>query len=127
MAEPMSQGLSMGAKAARSGIRAARKTLSRALDQGHARAKDIVDASGRRADESLDVVERAVIAVLDTLARQGRGYIKDARGRLHAVEARLLPHRRNSPVGTIIAGVAAGVLLSLLLAPRTTEAAVRSK
>lgn len=111
-------GMDLGAKTAKRGVHAARKSLSRVLGDGHARARDMVDASGRRADESLDVVERAVIGVLDALARRGRGYVKDARGRLHSVEARLLPRRRSSPLGTMIAGLGAGVLLSLLLTPK---------
>jgi hypothetical protein len=99
-------GMDLGAKAAKRGVHAARKSLSRVLGDGHARARDIVDASGRRADDSLDVVERAVIGVLD------------ARGQLHEVQARLLPRRRASPLGTVIAGLGAGVLLSLLLMPK---------
>lgn len=114
----MTMGSDISAKAAKRGVHAARKSLSRVLGDGHARARDIVDASGRRADDSLDVVERAVIGVLDALARRGRGYVKDARGRFHEVQARLLPRRRSSPLGSVAVALGAGVLLSLLLMPK---------
>jgi hypothetical protein len=115
----------LNANAAKSGVHAARKSVSRALGGGQARVKEMVDASGRRADDSLDMVERAVIGVLDTLAARGRKYAKD--GRRYAAQAGLLPRRRTSPLGAIIAGVGAGVLLSLLLAPRAGDRTVRQR
>ena len=108
----------MSAKAAKAGVRAARKSVSAALDHGQARARDVVDASGRRADDSLDLLERALIGVLDSIAQRSRGYAKTARNRLYTAEARLFPRPRTPPVGTALVGLGAGVLISLLLRPR---------
>lgn len=118
----MSLGLEKGAQAAKAGVHAARKSVSEALDHGQARARQVVDASGRRADESLDLVEKALVGVLDTIAHRGQRYAKRAKNRLYTAEARLFPRRRTPPVGTALVGVGAGVLLSLLLRPRDGSA-----
>ncbi len=113
----MSLGLEISAKAAKAGVRAARKSMSRVLDHGQVRAKEVVDASGRRADDSLDLVERAVIGVLDAMAQRGQGYAKTAREKIYAAEARIFPRPRRAAIGTALVGVGAGVLVSLLLRP----------
>lgn len=115
----------MTAKVAKAGVHAARKTISRAIDDGQSRARKVVDASGRRADRSLDKIEGIAMEVLDAIAKRGRGYAAEAKDRLYAVEGRILPRRRTSPIGPILAGVGAGVLVSLLLAPRGIEATGR--
>ena len=108
------------ARAAKSGVRALRGALSRGLQGGQARVKDAVDSTGRRADDSLNVVERAAIRALDRIARSGAGYVRNAKGRLYEVEGRLFPRRRTPPVGTALVGVGVGLLLTRLL---TAEAA----
>jgi hypothetical protein len=104
-----------GARVAKSGVRAARTSLSQAVEHGHARVRDVVDASERRADDSLDVVEKAAIGVVDAIAQRGRRYAKTGKNRLYAAESRLLPRHSRSPIGTAVVAVGAGVLLSLLL------------
>ena len=74
-------GMDLGAKAAKRGVHAARKSLSRVLGDGHARARDIVDASGRRADDSL------AGAVLGAVGGQRQPFdvaVVDAGGRYHS-------------------------------------------
>jgi hypothetical protein len=107
------------ARTAKSGIRAFRGALSRGLQGGQARVKDAVDSTGRRADDSLDVIERAAITALDRIARSGAGYARNAKGRLYEVEGRLFPRRRTPPVGTALVGLGVGLLLTRLF---TTEA-----
>jgi hypothetical protein len=102
------------ARTAKSGVRALRGAISRGLQGGQARVKDAVDSTGRRADDSLDVVERAAIRALDRIARSGAGYARNAKGRLYGVEGRLLPRRRVPPVGTALVGVGVGLLLTRL-------------
>jgi hypothetical protein len=115
----------MSAKVAKAGVHAARKSISRAFDGGQSRVRKVVDASGRRADRSLDKIEGIAMDVLDAIAKRGRGYAAKAKDRLYAVEGRILPRRRSSPIGPILAGVGAGVLVSLLLVPRSSEATGR--
>jgi hypothetical protein len=102
------------ARTAKAGAHALRKALSTALHGGQARVKDMVDSSGRRADDSLEGVEQAIVRFLDAIAQRGSGYARDAGGRLSAAEARLFPRRRRPPVATALVGVGLGVLLSLL-------------
>jgi hypothetical protein len=102
------------ARTAKSGIRAFRGALSRGLQGGQARVKDAVDSTGRRADDSLDVIERAAITALDRIARNGAGYARNAKGRLYEVEGRLFPRRRTPPVGTALVGLGVGLLLTRL-------------
>ena len=122
----MSLGLEIGAKAAKSGVRAARKSAARVVAQGRARASHAVDVTGRRAEDSLDMVETAVLGLLDAIAQRGRGYAKDAKDRLYTAEARLFPRPRRPPIATALAGVGAGVLLSLLLTPKAPAKRARA-
>lgn len=115
----MSSRFETGSRVAKSGVRAARKSLSQAFEHGHARVRDVVDASGRRADGSLDLVEKTVNSLVDTIAQRGRGYAKAGRNRLSQAQAQLLPRRRSPPIGTALVAVGAGVLLSLLFRTRT--------
>jgi hypothetical protein len=118
MIETMTLGIETGAKMAKSGVRAARKSVSHALEHGHARVRDVVNASGRRADDSLDVVEKAAIALVDALAQRGRDHAVGAKDRLYKAEGRLFPRRRTAPIGTALVAVGAGVLLSMLFSPK---------
>jgi hypothetical protein len=106
-----------------------RKALSAALHGGQARVKDMVDSSGRRADDSLEGVEYAIVRFLDAIAQRGTGYARDARDRVSAAEARLFPRRRRPPVATALVGVGLGVLLSLLFmaSAATRKAAPRHR
>ena len=117
----MSSRIDAGAHAAKSGVRTLREAIAQGLERGQDRAKDAVDASGRRAHESLDVVEKAVIGVLDAIARQGRGYAKQGKTKLYAAEGRVFPRRRMRPVGTALVALGAGVALSLLLGTPTSR------
>lgn len=113
----MSLGLEMSAKAAKSGVRAVRKSAAKVLAKGRARASQVVDDTGRRAEVSLDGVERAVLGLLDAVSERGRGYAKDTTKRIYAAEAKLFPRPRHPHIATALVGVGAGVLLSLLLSP----------
>jgi len=113
------------ARTAKSGIRALRGALSRGLQGGQARVKDAVDSTGRRADGSLDVVERAAIRALDRIARSGAGYARTAKGRLYEVEGRLFPRRPTPPVGTALVGVGVGLLLTMLFTSQESKRAPR--
>jgi hypothetical protein len=115
------------ARNAKSGIRALRGALSRGLQGGQARVKDAVDSTGRRADDSLDVVERAAIKALDRIARSGAGYARNAKGRLYEVEGRLFPRRRTPPVGTALVGVGVGLLLTLLFTAQSPKSSPRRR
>jgi hypothetical protein len=122
----MSPGLEMSAKAAKSGVRAARKSAAKVVARGRATASHAVDVTGRRAEDSLDMVETAVLGLLNAVAQRGRGYAKDAKDRLYTAEARLFPRPRRPLIATALAGVGAGVLLSLLLAPKTPAKTARA-
>jgi hypothetical protein len=113
----MSSRIDAGARAAKSGVRSLREFLSHALHQGQALAKDAVDASGRRADVSLDAVEKAVVGLLGAISRQGQSYADEGKNRVYAAESRLFPRRRTRPIGTTLLAVGAGIALSLLLSP----------
>lgn len=115
------------AKNAKSGIRAFRGALSRKLQGGQARVKDAVDSTGRRADDSLLVIERAAIKALDSIARGGAGYARDAKGRLYAVEGRLFRRRRAPPVGTALVGVGVGLLLTRLFTAPSPKSSPRRR
>lgn len=109
------------ARTAKSRVRAFRGALSRRLQGGQARVKDAVDSTGRRADDSLDLIERAAIRALDRIARGGAGYARNARGRLYQVEGRLFPRRRTPPVGAALVGVGVGLLLTMLFTGQPTK------
>ncbi|HEY5289456.1 MAG TPA: hypothetical protein VIJ59_05440 [Caulobacteraceae bacterium] len=109
-------GFETTAKTAKSGVRAARKALSRVLQGGQARARDVVDSSGRKANDSLDAVEQAVLRALDNITQRGERYTNRAKGRLYAAEGRLFPRRQPPPIGTALVGVGVGLLLTLLFA-----------
>jgi hypothetical protein len=104
-------------RAAESGVRAARKSVSHALDNGQATARRLLDDSERHADASLSTAERALIGVMGAIAERGRGYAKTGKHRLYEAEARVFPRRPTPRIGTAVVALGAGVLLSLLFRP----------
>jgi len=102
------------AKAAKSGLRAARKSAVEALRGGHARVRNAVDASEKRTAGTLGAAENILIGVIDTLAQRGRAYASDGRDRVYQAEARLFPRHRRSPVVPTLLALGAGVLVSQL-------------
>ena len=109
------------ARTAKSKVRAIRRALSQGLQGGQARVRDAVDMTGRRADDSLDTIEKAAIRALDMIAQRSSGYARGARGRLYEVEGRLFPRRRSPPIGTAIVGLGVGLLLTQLLTERPSK------
>ncbi len=116
------------AKTAKSGVHAVRRALSQGLQGGQARVRDAVDITGRRADGSLDAIERAAIRALDRIAQTGAGYACGAKGRLYKAEGRLFPRRRRTaPIGTALAGIGVGLLLTLLFTTNPPHKAARRR
>ena len=112
----MSSRIDTTASAAKSGVRAARSSVSQALEQGQARVKDAADASGRHVDQALNAAEKILVGVVDEIAQRGRVYTKTGRDRLYEAEARVFPRSSKPPIAMILAAVGAGVVLSLLFA-----------
>jgi len=112
----MSLATDLGVKAAKAGVSAARKSISRAVHRGQKQAGHAVEGSGRVLDAGLDHAERAFHDGLDVLAERGR--------QAQRLSERYLPDRyrprsrRGPPVATALTGVGAGVLLALLFARR---------
>jgi hypothetical protein len=116
------------ARTAKSSVHAVRRALSQRLQSGQSRVKGAVDTTGRRADDSLDAIERAAIRALDRIAQTGVGYARGAKGRLYRAEGRLFPRRRRmAPVGTALAGVGVGLLLTLLFTTNPPHKAGRRR
>ena len=115
------------ARTAKSKVRAIRRALSQVLQGGQARARDAVDFTGRRADDSLDTIEKAAIRALDMIAQRSSGYARGARGRLYEVEGRLFPRRRSPPIGTAIVGLGVGLLLTQLFTANQPSKTPRRK
>jgi hypothetical protein len=87
------------------------------------RFRNALDASGRRADDSLSAAEKLAIGVVDAIAQRGARYAKAGKARLYEADARLLPRRGMPPYATALLALGAGVLLSVLLrAPPKREA-----
>jgi ElaB/YqjD/DUF883 family membrane-anchored ribosome-binding protein len=110
----MSSRIDATASAAKSGVRALRRSVSQALEQGQARVKDATDVSGRRVDEALSAAEKVLYGVVDEIAQRGRVYTKAGKDRLYEAEAQVFPRPHKPPIAMIMAAVGAGVLLSLL-------------
>jgi hypothetical protein len=106
--------IDVGSKAAKSGVRAARKSAYRAVHIGHNKARDVVDASERRAADSLTAAEKLAIGVVDVLAKRGRAYARDSRDRVYEAEARVFPRKRTSAAPAVLLALGAGFLLSQL-------------
>jgi hypothetical protein len=109
------------AKAARAGVHAVHRSVSGATEQGQARLRDAVDATGRRADDALSAAEKIAIGVVDAIAQRGRTYAAAGKDRLYAVDAKLLPRRSRPPFATALVAVGAGILLSLLFRARPSR------
>jgi len=110
----MSFKIDASAKAAKSGVRAARKSAAEALRGGHARVRHAVDASERRVSGSLGAAENILIGVVDAIAQRGRAYARDGKDRVYEAEARVFPRRRRSQIGPALLALGAGVLVSQL-------------
>jgi len=123
----MTFGWDMSARAAKSGVRAARKAASRLLGVGGDRVKNMVDASGRGADHSLDAIEAAVIRALSAIAQRGHAYERNARDGVYAAGSRVFPVRRSPRIGITLLGVGVGVMLSLLFMPPATKGPTRRR
>ena len=113
----MSSKIDTGTRAAKSAVRSLRRSASDALDRGEMLAKDAVDASGRRAQVTLQAVEKAIVGLLGAISRQGQSYANEGKSLAYTAESRLFPRRRRPPIGTALLAVGAGVALSLLLSP----------
>lgn len=119
----MNAGQILSAKAAKAGIKAARQTVSRALDQGEHKIGSVVGRSGRTLEDGLDMIEKLLVSLVDqagarrdAYAQAGQNRLRDAqRYAVHSLGGRAGPDRS---LLAAAAGVGAGVLLALLLAKR---------
>ena len=119
----MTAGQILNAKAAKAGIKAARQSVSKALDQGEHRIGAVVDRSGRTLEDGLDVIEKLLVSLVDQAGARRQAYAQAGQGRLREAQ-RYAVHRMGGRVGgdrsllAAAAGVGAGVMLALLLAKR---------
>ncbi len=114
----------MSAKAAKAGIRAARRSVSKALDQGEHRLGAVVGQSGRTLEDGLDAIEKLLVSLVDQASAKREAYAQAGQAGLRQAQ-RYAVRRiggasggRSSQLPLAMAGLGAGVLLALLFAER---------
>ncbi len=120
----MTAGHILSAKAAKAGIRAARRSVSRALDQGEHRIGAVVGESGRTLEDGLDAIEKLLVSLVDQASAKREAYAQAGQAGLRQAQ-RYAVRRiggasggRSSQLPLAMVGLGAGVLLALLFAER---------